>query len=175
MDIVLSEADRLIDLIEEGVDCVIRAGTLGDSSLIGRHLADLAQVTCASPAYLNAYGEPENLADLAQHKGITYVSRATGKVFPFEFQDKGAVREIIIPTAISVFGSEIYTASALAGIGLIQVPRYRVAAELEQGKLREILPGFPPPVMPVSVLYPHSRHLSPRVRVFVEWLKEIFR
>ncbi len=175
MDIVLSEADRFIDLIEEGVDCVIRAGTLGDSSLIGRHLADLPQVTCASPTYLERYGEPKSLADLAQHKAITYVSRATGKVFPFEFQENGAVREITIPTAISVFGAEIYAASALAGIGLIQVPRYRVATELGLGKLQELLPGFPPPVMPVSVLYPHSRHLSPRVRIFVEWLKEIFQ
>ncbi|MEB2621130.1 LysR family transcriptional regulator [Pseudomonas sp. YuFO8] len=174
IELSLSETDRFVDLIEEGVDCVVRAGTLGDSSLIGRHLADLPQVTCASPVYVSTYGEPQSVAELLNHKAINYISRTTGKPFPFDFQINGTVQEVAIPTAISVFGAEIYTASALAGIGLIQVPRYRVAKELQQGMLCELLPGHPPPPMPVSVLYPHNRHLSPRVRVFVEWLKEIF-
>lgn len=173
IELSFSEADRFVDLIQEGVDCVLRAGTLSDSSLIGRHLANLSQVTCASPAYINAYGAPQNLADLDRHKAINYVSRS-GKAFPFEFQVNGVVQEIAIAPAISVFGAEIYTASALAGIGIIQVPRYRVARELREGVLRELLPDNPPPPMPVSVLYPQNRHLSPRVRVFVEWLKEIF-
>jgi DNA-binding transcriptional LysR family regulator len=174
IEIAFSEADRFVDLIEEGVDCVIRAGTLGDSSLVARHLADLPQVTCASPAYLARYGIPEDVEALADHKAINYVSRASGKAFPFEFVVNSAVRDVAIPTAISVFGAEIYAASAMAGIGLIQVPRYRIAKELELGQLLEILPNCPPPSMPVSVLYPQSRHLSPRVRVFVDWLKEIF-
>jgi DNA-binding transcriptional LysR family regulator len=173
IELSFSEADRFVDLIQEGVDCVLRAGTLSDSSLIGRHLANLSQVTCASPAYISTYGAPQTLADLDMHKAINYVSRS-GKAFPFEFQVNGVVQEIPIAPAISVFGAEIYTASALAGIGIIQVPRYRVAKELREGVLRELLPDNPPPPMPVSVLYPHNRHLSPRVRVFVEWLKEIF-
>jgi DNA-binding transcriptional LysR family regulator len=114
------------------------------------------------------------LAELGRHKAVNYVSRTSGKPFPFEFTVNGAVQELAIPTAISVFGAEIYTASALAGIGIIQVPRYRIADELQQDRLRELLPDNPPPPMPVSVLYPQNRHLSPRVRVFVEWLKEIF-
>ncbi|WP_225774679.1 LysR family transcriptional regulator [Pseudomonas sp. Marseille-Q5115] len=174
IELSFSETDRFVDLIQEGVDCVVRAGTLGDSSLIGRHLVDLPQVTVASLAYIRRYGEPASLGDLDKHKGINYVSRTTGKPFPFEFQVDGAVQEWAIPTAISVFGAEIYTASALAGIGLIQVPRYRIAEELRRGVLQELLPNYPPPVMPVSVLYPQNRHLSPRVRVFVDWLKEIF-
>ncbi len=175
IELSFSETDRFVDLIEEGVDCVVRAGTLGDSSLIGRHLIDLPQVTCASPAYIERYGQPQRVADLAMHKAINYVSRTSGKLFPFEFQGEGGVQEVIIPTAITVFGAEIYTASALAGIGIIQVPRYRIARELEQDVLRELLPANPPPPMPVSVLYPQNRHLSPRVRVFVDWLKEIFK
>lgn len=173
IELSFSEADRFVDLIQEGVDCVVRAGTLSDSSLIGRHLVNLPQVTCASPAYISTYGAPQNLADLDRHKAINYVSRS-GKAFPFEFQVDGIVQEIAIAPAISVFGAEIYTASALAGIGIIQVPRYRVAKELREGVLRELLPDNLPPPMPVSVLYPQNRHLSPRVRVFVEWLKEIF-
>ncbi len=174
IELSLSETDRFVDLIEEGVDCVIRAGTLGDSSLIGRHLVDLPQVTCASPAYIDTYGEPKSVADLDKHKAINYVSRTSAKPFPFEFQIGATVQEVDIPTAISVFGAEIYTASAVAGIGLIQVPRYRIANELQRDMLRVLLPQNPPPPMPVSVLYPQNRHLSPRVRVFVDWLKEIF-
>lgn len=175
IELSFSETDRFVDLIEEGVDCVIRAGTLGDSSLIGRHLVDLPQVTCASPTYVDTYGEPQSVADLDKHKAINYVSRTSGKSFPFEFQIGAAIQEVVIPTAISVFGAEIYTASAVAGIGLIQVPRYRVTKELQHDVLRELLPGNPPPPMPVSVIYPQNRHLSPRVRVFVDWLKEIFK
>lgn len=174
IELSFSETDRFVDLIQEGVDCVLRAGTLGDSSLIGRHLVNLPQLTCASPAYIDTYGAPASVAELGRHKAVNYVSRISGKPFPFEFTVNGAVQELAIPTAISVFGAEIYTASALAGIGIIQVPRYRIADELQQDRLRELLPDNPPPPMPVSVLYPQNRHLSPRVRVFVEWLKEIF-
>lgn len=174
IELSFSETDRFVDLIEEGVDCVIRAGTLGDSSLIGRHLIDLPQVTCASPTYIDKYGEPNTLADLSRHKAINYISRTSGKPFPFEFQTGTGMQEVVIPTAISVFGAEIYTASALAGVGIIQVPRYRIAKELQQDALRELLPHSPPPALPVSALYPQNRHLSPRVRVFVEWLKEVF-
>lgn len=174
IELSFSETDRFVDLIEEGVDCVIRAGTLGDSSLTGRHLIDLPQVTCARPTYIDKYGEPNTLADLSRHKAINYISRTSGKPFPFEFQTGAGMREVVIPTAISVFGAEIYTASALAGVGRIQVPRYRIVKELQQDALRELLPNSPPPAMPVSVLYPQNRHLSPRVRIFVEWLKEVF-
>ncbi|CAD5110483.1 LysR family transcriptional regulator [Zestomonas carbonaria] len=174
IELAISEADRFVDLIEEGVDCVLRAGSLGDSSLVGRRLANLPQVTCASPAYLRKFGVPESLDDLAEHRAVNYQSKTTGRSFPFEFMVDGAVREVDIGGSVAVFGAEIYTASAIAGIGLIQVPRYRVAVQIEQGLLREVLPEFPPPPMPVSVLYPHNRHMSPRVRVFVDWLAQRF-
>ncbi|AZF56168.1 LysR family transcriptional regulator [Pseudomonas sp. R11-23-07] len=174
IELSISEADRFVDLISEGVDCVLRAGSLGDSALIGRRVATLRQVTCASPAYLRTYGEPESLADLSRHRAVNYVSRTTAKLFPFEFMVEGALREVAIESALSVFGAEIYSASAVAGLGIIQCPHYRMAELIEQGVMREILKETPPPSMPVSVLYPHNRHLSPRVRVFVDWLAEIF-
>lgn len=174
IELSISEADRFVDLIAEGVDCVLRAGTLGDSALIGRRVATLRQVTCASPTYLRKYGEPKCLADLATHRAVNYVSRTTAKLFPFEFMVDGELEEVIIEGALSVFGAEIYSASAVAGLGIIQCPHYRMAELIEQGVMREILTDTPPPPMPVSVLYPHNRHLSPRVRVFVDWLSEIF-
>jgi len=174
VELSISEADRFVDLIAEGVDCVLRAGTLGDSALIGRRVATLRQVTCASPAYLRKYGEPKRLADLGEHRAVNYVSRTTTKLFPFEFMVDGQVQEVTIEGALSVFGAEIYSASAVAGLGIIQCPHYRIAELINQGVMQEILTDTPPPPMPVSVLYPQNRHMSPRVRVFVDWLAEIF-
>lgn len=174
IELSISEADRFVDLIAEGVDCVLRAGTLGDSALIGRRVANLRQVTCASPAYLRKYGEPKSLAELREHRAVNYVSRTTAKLFPFEFMVNGELQEVSIESALSVFGAEIYSASAVAGLGIIQCPHYRMAELIEQGVMREILQETPPPLMPVSVLYPQNRHMSPRVRVFVDWLAEIF-
>ena len=174
IELSISEADRFVDLIAEGVDCVLRAGALGDSALIGRRVATLRQVTCASPAYLCKYGEPKRLADLGEHRAVNYVSRTTAKLFPFEFMVDGQVQEVTIEGALSVFGAEIYAASAVAGLGIIQCPHYRIAELIDQGVMQEILIDTPPPPMPVSVLYPQNRHMSPRVRVFVDWLAEIF-
>ncbi|MGY2374634.1 LysR family transcriptional regulator [Pseudomonas sp. SDO524_S393] len=174
IELSISEADRFVDLIAEGVDCVLRAGSLGDSTLIGRRVATLRQVTCASASYLRKYGEPKSLAELSGHRAVNYVSRTATKLFPFEFMVDGQLREMSIPGALSVFGAQIYSASAVAGLGIIQCPHYRMAELIEQGVMREILTDTPPPPMPVSVLYPHNRHMSPRVRVFVDWLAEVF-
>lgn len=174
IELSISEADRLVDLISEGVDCVLRAGTLTDSTLIGKRVANLRQITCASPSYLRKYGEPKTLDDLKHHRAVNYVSRSNAKLFPFQFLVDGQLQEVPIPGAISVFGAEIYAASAIAGLGLIQCPHYRMQAQIAQGLIQEVLPDTPPPPMPVSVLYPHNRHMSPRVRVFVDWLGEVF-
>ena len=82
IELSISEADRFVDLIAEGVDCVLRAGTLSDSALIGKRVANLRQITCASPAYLRKYGEPKTLEDLKHHRAVNYVSRTTAKLFP---------------------------------------------------------------------------------------------
>ncbi len=174
IELSISEADRLVDLIGEGVDCVLRAGTLSDSALIGKRVASLRQITCASPAYLRKYGEPKSLDDLKNHRAVNYVSRTTAKQFPFEFMVDGQLREVTIEGAVSVSGAEIYAASAIAGLGLIQCPHYRMETQIAQGLIKEILVDTPPPPMPVSVLYPPNRHMSPRVRVFVDWLGEVF-
>lgn len=171
----LSEADRMIDLITEGVDCVLRAGDLPDSSLIGRRLAAFPQATLASPAYLDRYGRPGKMDELQGHRMVGYAASATGKPYPMEFEIKGELVEIPLPFDALVRGAEIYTAAGVAGLGLIQVPRYRVQHQIAAGELEIVLADIPPPVMPVSLLYPQSRHLSPRVRVFIDWLADIFQ
>jgi len=170
----LGEDDRLVDLVREGVDCVLRAGALQDSSMIARRVASMEQVTVASPAYLARHGEPADLAALRTCAAVGYVSSATGRPAGFDFTVNGTVVEIKLPMVVSVSGADLYTGAALTGLGLVQVPRYRIEAELADGRLKIVLPAFPPPPMPVSVLYPQNRQLSARVRVFAQWLGQRF-
>ena len=174
IELQIGEDDRLVDLVREGIDCVLRAWTLQDSSMVGRRVASMEQVTVASPAYLERFGEPESLEALAGHRAVNYLSSGSGRVLPMEFTVDGRVVEMQLGAVVSVSGADLYTGSALAGLGLVQVPRYRVMEELLAGKLKVVLEGCPPPDMPVSVLYPQSRQLSSRVRVFVEWLRGVF-
>ena len=174
LELQIGEDDRLVDLVREGVDCVLRAGQLRDSSLVARRVAQLPQVTCASAAYLAQFGEPRTLADLAGHRAVNYLSSATGQALPLEFMVKGELRTLNLPGPVSVTGADVYAGAAIAGLGLVQVPRYRVADELASGQLREVLADLPPPPLPVSVLYPQSRQLSVRVRAFAQWLGERF-
>ncbi|CAH2899689.1 MAG: Transcriptional regulator Bxe_A3011, LysR family [uncultured Paraburkholderia sp.] len=174
IELTIGEDDRLVDLVREGIDCVLRAGTLQDSSMVGRRVAQLQQVTVASPAYLEKYGEPADPSALESHRAVNYVSSATGKPVPLEFDIEGRITPVLLPGAVSVTGVELYTGSAVAGLGMVQVPRYRVSDELASGRLKIILANFPPPPMPVSVLYPQNRQLSSRVRVFATWLRDIF-
>ncbi len=170
----LGEGDRLVDLVREGVDCVVRVGEPRDSAMIGRRIAMLDEVTCASPGYLSTFGVPKTPDDLFSHRMIGFVSSATGNFFPFEFTVQGKPRQVTLPAAISVTGAETNVALARLGLGLIQVPRYHVEDDLASGALVEVLAETPPSPTPVSVLYPHSRQLSPRVRVFIDWLSEVF-
>lgn len=174
LELQIGEDDRLVDLVREGVDCVLRAGQLRDSSLVARRVAQLPQLTCASAGYLAQFGEPRTLADLAGHRAVNYLSSATGQVLPLEFMVNAELRTLHLPGPVSVTGADVYAGAAIAGLGLVQVPRYRVADELASGQLREVLADLPPPPLPVSVLYPQSRQLSVRVRAFTQWLGELF-
>lgn len=174
LEVHIGEDDRLVDLVREGIDCVLRAGNLQDSSMVGRRVALLEQVTVASPAYLAKHGEPEDLETLSAHRAVNYISSATGKAVPMAFTVDARVTAVQLAATVSVTGADLYAGAAVAGLGLVQVPRYRVAAELKEGRLRVVLAAMPPPPMPVSVLYSQNRQLSSRVRVFVQWLREVF-
>jgi DNA-binding transcriptional LysR family regulator len=170
----IGEGDRYVDLVREGVDCVLRVGRPADSGMVGRQVATLAEGTYASPAYLERHGTPSSPDDLEGHRMVAFVSSATGGVLPLEFRQGGAVREVLLPHAVSVAGAETYVAAARLGLGLIQVPDYRVQDDLARGTLVEVLPRFPPTPSPAYVLYPQNRQLSPRVRVFIDWLSAEF-
>ncbi len=174
IELHIGEDDRFVDLVREGIDCVLRAGALQDSSMIGRRVASMQQVTVASPAYLQRLGEPLTLDQLHAHKAVNYISSASGRALPMEFTVDGKVVEMQMDSVVSVSGVDVYTGAALAGLGLVQVPVYHVMQALSEDRLRRVLVDFPPPSMPVSVLYPQNRQLSSRVRVFAEWLRGIF-
>jgi DNA-binding transcriptional LysR family regulator len=174
LELSIGEGDRLVDLVREGIDCVLRAGDLQDSSMVGRRVAQMEQVTCASPDYLARHGEPKHWKDFAGHLAVNYVSSTTGRPYPLEFNTGEGLKLVTLAGLVAVTGADVYTASAVAGLGFIQVPRYRIADELAEGKLRVVLPEYSPPSMSVSVLYPQNRQLSSRVRAFADWLTEIF-
>jgi len=169
----IGEGDRLVDLVREGVDCVIRAGVLPDSDMIVRRLGTAREITVASPAYLERHGMPSTPDDLAGHRMIGFVSSRTGLVMPLEFMVDGKVREIVLPSLVTVANSDTSATLVRLGFGLYQAPRLRFAEDLAAGRLVEVLSDHPPTATPISVLYPRSRQLSPRVRVFVDWLVEI--
>jgi DNA-binding transcriptional LysR family regulator len=170
----MSEGDRLVDLVREGIECVLRVGDFQDESMIGRRVAMLSEVTCASPAYLTRYGNPATLADLEGHVAVAFMSSATGAAMPLEFSVEGNLTNLILPATVTVAAAESYVAAARLGLGLIQVPHYHVATDLASGSLIEILAQHRPSPTPVSLLYPHRRQLSLRVRVFIDWLAREF-
>jgi DNA-binding transcriptional LysR family regulator len=98
------------------------------------------------------------------------MSSATGTTLPLEFLINGELLNVDLPARLTVAAAETYVAAARLGLGLIQVPRYNIEADLNAGILVKVLPDYPPAPTPVSLLYPHSRQLSPRVRVFIDWL-----
>jgi DNA-binding transcriptional LysR family regulator len=149
IELAMSESDRWVDVVREGVDCVVRYGALPDSDLVARGVAQLQRITCAAPAYLDRHGRPADLRDLDGHQIVGLRSITTGALAPFEIIERGALRRIDLPARLSVF---------------------HVAKDLAEGRLERVLDDFALPAGPVSVLYPRSRQLSPRVRVFIDWI-----
>jgi len=174
VELHMSETERWIDIVREGVDCVLRYGHLPDSELIARRAAMLERLTCASPEYLARHGTPASPDDLAGHRMIGLRSITTGDLRPFEFEADGRVRLVQMPATVSVTGTESFLATARLGLGLFQAPRFHVTEDLAAGTLVEVLADWPPPSAPVSLLYPPTRQLSPRVRAFVDWAADCF-
>lgn len=170
----MSEGDRLVDLVREGIDCVVRVGTPGDSDMVARRLAMLDEITLASPAYIAAHGLPQHPDRLTGHRMVGFRSSSTGTLLPLEFIVDGAVRNITLPAAVAVNAAESYISAARMGLGLIQIPRYHAENDLAEGRLVHVLENFPLTPTPVSLLYPRNRQLSPRVRVFIDWLVKVF-
>lgn len=174
LDLHIGEGDRLVDLLREGVDCVVRGGTVADDGLVVRRLGEAPETTCASPAYLDRHGRPATPDDLEGHRMVGFFSSRTGQVLPLEFtEEDGRVREVMLPARVTANTAETLAALAREGFGLVQAPRARFLDDFAQGRLEEVLTAHPPTPIPISILYPPGRHLPPRVRVFIDWLVSI--
>ncbi|MBS1159540.1 MAG: transcriptional regulator [Proteobacteria bacterium] len=174
--IELSSTDRRVDLVREGFDCVLRVGLLDDASHIARPLGYYPLVNCASPAYCKAFGQPQQLGELANHRLIHYVSTLGARPGGFEYLDpeaSGTVRYIAMPGALTVNNSDAYYAACLAGLGIIQAPAASVRMALGSGQLVELMPQYRAAPLPVSLIYANRRHQPRRVRVFMDWLVSI--
>ncbi|KVV42213.1 transcriptional regulator [Burkholderia territorii] len=172
--VVLGTTDRFVDLVADGIDCAVRVGALSDTSLVARRVGELAQINCASPAYLARYGMPRSPDDLPDHVAVGYFSSRTGRELDWEYadMDSGALQTVKMRSVVAVNSSQAYLACCIAGLGLIQVPRDGLAPLLEDGSLVEVLPEWHAAPLPVSVVFPSGRHLAPRVRIFVDWLAQ---
>ncbi|MFC4726936.1 LysR substrate-binding domain-containing protein [Coralloluteibacterium thermophilus] len=174
LELELSTTDRFVDLVAEGFDCVVRGGTPTDSRLVARPLGTYALGNFASPAYLARHGIPRTPADLAGHVLVRYAN-PLGSDDGFDYVEDGRVRRVPMRSRVSVDGAAAYDAACIAGLGLIQTPRMSVAPQLAAGTLVEVLPEYVPPPLRIALLYPHRRHLSPRVRAFADWLEGLLR
>ncbi|MEI6001976.1 LysR family transcriptional regulator [Paraburkholderia bengalensis] len=170
IDLQIGLSDRRVDLLEEGVDCAVRVGALQDSSMVARRVGLIEGATVGSPEYLESMGMPETLEDLERHTAVNYFSSRDGRVIDWSFLENGKEVDVKMKGSISVNDAEAYVSCGLEGFGLIQSPRFMVLQYLCTGQLVEVLPEIKPSPLPISVVYLHSRHLSSKVRVFVDWM-----
>lgn len=163
--------DRMVSLVEDGVDLAVRIGELADSSLVARHVGEMRRIVVASPAYLRAHGEPKNPAALASHDTIQFGS-PTGTV-DWRFVESGGneVRIDYTPR-FSTNSSDAALQYAEAGGGLTRLMAYQAAASLKAGKVKIVLEKFEPPALPIHIVYPTSRLLSAKVRAFIDLVTE---
>jgi DNA-binding transcriptional LysR family regulator len=174
IEIAMSESDRWVDVIREGVDCVLRYGALPDSDLAARTVTMLPRITCAAPSYLEQYGVPHLPADLARHHAVCLRSITSGAITPFEFVEGASVTRMDVASPFSVTGTESFRDAVLLGLGLAQMPLFHIEQDLAEGRLVRVLADHALPPGLVSVLYPRNRHQSPRVRLVINWIVQQF-
>jgi DNA-binding transcriptional LysR family regulator len=174
VELTMSESDRWVDLVQEGMDCALRYGKLPDSDLIARQVALLERVTCATPDYFERHGFPTDIPSLSGHRMVGIRSITTGGIAPLEFTGGPELQSVSLPATISVTGPESYCAATRLGLGIAQLPRFHVQEYLSDGTLVAILTHQPPPSVAVSLVYPRNRQLSPRVRAFLAWATQEF-
>jgi LysR family transcriptional regulator, regulator for bpeEF and oprC len=168
--------DRLVDYIAENVDCALRGGTPADRSLIARKVGELRMRTYASPLYLQNFGQPQHPNDLMQkHFAVGYLNATAGRVMSMEFCRDKEVLEIVPRYAVSVNDARSYVNAIIAGIGIGQSVNFMVKDAIARGELVQIFTDWECETLPLYIVYPQTRHLSNKVRVFVDWLAKLVR
>jgi len=167
----VSLTDRFVDLLEEGVDVAIRVATkLNDSSLVATRIAPVRRVVCASPGYLRAHGRPRRPEDLASHHCLIYGGSTTPNEWPLRRQ--GRTHRVAVSGRLRVDNSLVLRDALLADEGVGLMPTFVVGTDLASGRLERLLPGWEPVGHTVHAVYPTARHLTAKVRAFVDFLRE---
>ena len=173
LELDVTMTDRFVSLLDEGFDLAIRIGDLPDSNLIGRRIADPRLVLCASPAYFARAGTPQSPADLAQHNCLIYARE--GRHDNWQFRDNGRDIAVLPRGNLRVNNGDALKMAALRGLGIAQLPVFLAGAELADRRLLPVLTDYERPPLAINAVYPHNRHLSAKVRVFVDELVKRFK
>jgi LysR family transcriptional regulator for bpeEF and oprC len=174
IEIQLGCSERRSDLIEEGIDCAVWSGELDGAALIARRVGQLYLSTCASPSYLNAHGQPAHPDELRAHRCINHFSPRTAKNFDWVFAKDGVRVQATLSGFIALDDENSYVAAAEAGLGVAQIPAFVLKDAMERGALQLVLGDWFAEPAPLHVVYPENRHLSRKIRVFVDWVAELF-
>ncbi len=175
IELQLGISDRHVDLIGDGVDCVLRSGSLSDTSLVARKLGELAWVTCATPAYIARFGTPVNPSDLETgHRVVGYFSAASGRAMSLRFQRGEEAIEIAPSPRLAVNESTAHLNTILVGLGIAQTYEFMARQHLESGGLVEVLHDWKPKSFPFYLVYPASRFPSQKLRAFSDWAASLF-
>ncbi len=175
LSIEISTSDSMVDLIAEGLDCVLRAGDLKDSEIICQKLGDVDIITCASPAYLTRYGLPKSTDDLSGHVMVNYGQSLPTRPASFVHRTLSQFAEVPMSNTVTVNNAEAYIAAAKAGLGMIQIPAFDVMSAVEAGDLVPVLERLRPPPMQLSLLYARRRNVPARISVFQAWVHDALR
>ncbi|XXT21111.1 LysR family transcriptional regulator [Sorangium sp. So ce429] len=176
IQIDLGVTDRVVDVIGDNIDCVIRGGRVLDESLVARRLGEFVYMSCATPGYVARCGAPEHPLELARdpHTVVSYFSPITGRLIPFVLR-RGAERvEVQGRCIVSMNDSCAYLDAGLAGLGAMIAPAFLARPHLDRGELVPLLEGWTPDSKPIHVVYPRSKTPSARLRVFVDWVIDRF-
>ncbi|MBI6911946.1 LysR family transcriptional regulator [Pseudomonas palleroniana] len=169
IELELDFNDHLVDVIEEGFDVVIRSGDLVDSTLMARRLGPFRFVMCASPEYLRTHGRPETLTDLEHHPCLRYRFATTGKIMEWTLSANPAITQLRLPTAMTLNNMEAMLMAAIDGHGIAYMPDFLAREALARGQLETVLDGHSNDQGQFWALWPSSRHLSPKIRAFVDF------
>jgi LysR family transcriptional regulator for bpeEF and oprC len=176
LQIDIGASDRPVDLVSDRVDCVVRAGRISDPSLIARHLADQASITCATPAYLARHGVPTHPSELEHgHQLVRYFFAGSGRRQPLFLRRGEQELEVKGRYFVGVNDANAMLVAGLAGLGILHAPAFMAQPHIASGLLVPVLRDWSAERTPVSIVYSPNRHLSTRVRVFVDWMVELLR
>jgi LysR family transcriptional regulator for bpeEF and oprC len=173
IELALASSERRADLIEEGIDCAVWSGEIEESNFVARRVGFLYFATCAAPSYIAKYGKPEHPNDLVRHRCINHFSPRTGKISDWVFSKNGVRVQTSLRGNVALEDENSYVAAAEAGLGIAQIPAFVLKESMERGSLDLLLGDWFPEPSPLYVVYPQFRHLSGRIRVFVDWVAQM--